>query len=293
MATLEDYGLLQHPHTSAGRLPSDAGYRFYVQELMEARALDAGEQRTIQHQFHQVECAMDEWLALARAVLAQTLHNAAVATPPLALHARVRRIELVPIHERAILVVLVLQSGHIRQQVVRTEVAVDRDELGRLSNRLSALLEGRSAISVRAAVANGSEFEQAILESAAHAMEQTQQQASEDVYYEGIRYMVAQPEFSLSAKLQPVVEALEHGNVLTPLLAEAATDTGVRIIIGREQPHAAMRECSAIVVGYGPDAELRGVVGVVGPTRMPYWRAVPLVRFVGELVDSLVRESYR
>jgi heat-inducible transcriptional repressor len=76
-------------------------------------------------------------------------------------------------------------------------------------------------------------------------------------------------------------------------LTEAGNDSGVRVIIGGEQPNEAMRECSAIVVGYGPDAELRGLLGVFGPTRMPYWRAVPLVRFVGGLVDTLVRESYR
>jgi heat-inducible transcriptional repressor len=123
MAQLEDLGLLQHPHTSAGRRPSDAGYRFYVEELMEPLDLGAAERRTIRHQFHQVEFAIDEWLALARAVLAQTLHNAALATPPLALQAKLRRIELVPLQDHSMLLIWMLQSGHIRQQVLRTEAA--------------------------------------------------------------------------------------------------------------------------------------------------------------------------
>jgi heat-inducible transcriptional repressor len=293
MAALEDLGLLRHPHTSSGRIPSDAGYRFYVEQLMETSSLQPAEQRTIYHQFHQVEFDIDEWLALARAVLARALHNAALVTPPLARQAQVRRVELVPVQEHTVLVIVVLQSGHVRQQVLPLEHAADRDELNRLSNRLSSQLEGRGVAGVREAEAAAVGLEREILQAVLRATEQAEQHGLEDVHYEGIRYIVAQPEFAQTAKLQPVVEALEQGRVLAPVLAEALRGTGVRVFIGQEQPSEAMRECSVIITGYGPDAEMRGVLGVVGPTRMPYWRAVPLVRFVGGLVGGLVRESFR
>jgi heat-inducible transcriptional repressor len=293
MAALEEIGLLRHPHTSAGRVPSDAGYRYYVEELMEPADLELGELRRIYHQFHQVEFAIDEWLALARAVLAQALHHAALATPPLTSRPKVRRVELVPLQERLLLLVLILQSGHIRQQVLPVDEPVERDQLDRLSNKLSLLLEGRAAAGVREMVATALGLEREILQAIVRALEQAEQQGLEEVQFEGIRYMLAQPEFAHSAKLQPVMEALERRELLAPLLAQALAASDVRVIIGQEQPTEAMRECSIIMMRYGPDEDLRGVLGVVGPTRMPYWRAVPLVRFVGSLIDGLMRESFR
>ena len=149
MAALEELGLLRHPHTSAGRVPSDVGYRYYVERLMGRGDLQPAEQRTIYHQFHQVEFDIDEWLALARAVLAQALHEAALATPPLAQRARIRRVELVPLREDMLLLVLMLQSGHIRQQALPVDTPLGRDELNRLSNMLSATLDGRDVSGVR------------------------------------------------------------------------------------------------------------------------------------------------
>ena len=293
MAALEEMGLLRHPHTSAGRVPSDAGYRYYVEQLMALADLQPAERRTIYHQFHQVEFDVDEWLALARSVLARSLHNAALATPPLTPHPRVRRVELVPLQERTVLLVLMLQSGHIRQQVLPVEAPVSREELTRLSNKLSAELAGRALGDVRDAALPVVGVEREALLAVGRALEQTEQQGLEDVSYEGIRYIVGQPEFAQSPKLQAIVEALEHGQWLAPVLARAASDSGVCVVIGHEQPSETLRECSVVVMGYGPEGEMRGVVGIVGPTRMPYWRAVPLVRFVGGLVDGLIRESLR
>ncbi len=293
MAALEDAGLLYHPHTSAGRVPSDAGYRYYVEQLMDTAELQPAERRRIYHQFHQVEFDIDEWLALARSVLARSLRNAALATPPRAARPKVRRIELVPLQEHTVLLVLMLQSGHIRQQVLPVEVPVAREELTRLSNKLSTEAEGWSASRVREAAQTALGLEREVLQAVARAMDQTEQQGLEEISYEGIRYIVAQPEFAHSVKLRPLVEALEEGQWLAPVLAQALSGSGVCVVIGREQPTETLRDCSVVAMGYGPDAELRGVIGVVGPTRMPYWRAVPLVRLVGGVVDSLVREALR
>jgi heat-inducible transcriptional repressor len=221
------------------------------------------------------------------------LRNAALATPPRAARPKVRRIELVPLQEHTVLLVLMLQSGHIRQQVLPVEGPVAREELTRLSNKLSTEAEGWSASRVREAAQTALGLEREVLQAVARAMDQTEQQGLEEISYEGIRYIVAQPEFAHSVKLRPLVEALEEGQWLAPVLAQALSGSGVCVVIGREQPTETLRECSVVAMGYGPDAELRGVIGVVGPTRMPYWRAVPLVRLVGGVVDSLVREALR
>ncbi len=293
MAALEDLGLLHQPHTSAGRVPSDAGYRYYVEQLMEVADLQPGEQRTIYHQFHQVEFDVDEWLALARSVLARTLQNAALATPLRAARSRVRRIELVPLQAHTVLLVLMLQSGHLRQQVLPVESPGTREDLTWLSNKLSSQFAGQEVGATREAALGAVDLEREVLQAVTRSMEQAEQPSLEDISYEGIRYIVAQPEFAQSVKLQPLVEALERGRWLAPVLAQAVRGPGVCVVIGHEQPTETLRDCSAIVMGYGPEAALRGVIGIVGPTRMPYWRAVPLVRFVGSLVDGLVRESLR
>src|SRR3954452_4453773 len=113
MAALEDLGYLTHLHTSAGRVPTDAGYRYFVENLMERSGLSAGEQRTIQHQFYQVRGDLEQWIYLAAAVLARSTHNAAVVSPPRAYEARVKHLELIGIHDTVVLLVLVLQDGAI------------------------------------------------------------------------------------------------------------------------------------------------------------------------------------
>src|ERR687885_1179758 len=133
MAVLEGIGYIVQPHTSAGRVPTDSGYRYYVEHLMTGFGPTPGEERRIRHQFHQVESEVGQWAHLATSVLADTVHAAAVVTLPVSPKARVRHIELVSLHERAVLVALILQSGAVRQHVEHLSDPIERDELDRLS----------------------------------------------------------------------------------------------------------------------------------------------------------------
>src|SRR5215217_1498912 len=119
MAVLEGIGYIAQPHTSAGRIPTDSGYRYYVERLMPGMLPTPGEVRRIRHQFHQVESQVGQWAHLASSVLADTIHAAAVVALPVSPKARVRRIELLGLHDRAVLVALILRSGSVRQHVER------------------------------------------------------------------------------------------------------------------------------------------------------------------------------
>ena len=129
MATLEEMGYLTHPHTSAGRVPTEAGYRYFVQKLMEQIDLPIEEQRMINHQFHQARLELDQWLRLSAAVLAHTSQNASLVTAPKSERCYLKHLELISIQDDVALLILVLQGGLVKQQILTLDTAVDQNEL--------------------------------------------------------------------------------------------------------------------------------------------------------------------
>ncbi|MBI4492534.1 MAG: heat-inducible transcription repressor HrcA [Chloroflexi bacterium] len=291
LAALEELGFIWQPHTSAGRVPSDTGYRYYVERLMEEHDPPLAEQRTIRHQFHQVEYEVDRWTHLAASVLANALRTAAVVSAPLSTRAKVRRVELVQLQEMLVLLALLLHSGGVRQQLVRTDDVLAEADLPRIALRLNQLLDGRTAAQVQRQLGKACGPEAQFVAAAAHLLQQADEQALEAVYYQGLSYVLGQPEFALSEKLRPVVEVFEHQHLLGKLLAQALAGAGVQVIIGAEHELEQLRETAVILTRYGEGEDTIGVLAVVGPTRLPYWRAVPMLRFMGEVMDVLVRDA--
>lgn len=293
LSLLEEVGLIAHPHTSAGRTPTDQGYRYYVEHLMEERIPPPSEQRTIRHQFHQVEYEIDQWTHLATSVLAKALHTMAVVSAPLSVRPKVRRIELVPMHEMLILLALMLSSGAVKQQLVRTDDVLTAEDIGRIAERLNQALAGRTAGHARRSLAGNNGPEAPFLAAAAHLLQQADEQAFEEIYYQGLSYILSQPEFTHSEKLRPLVEVLEQQRLLGRVLAHALAAEGVQVIIGSEHELEQLRETTVILSRYGEGEDAVGVLAAVGPTRLPYWRAVPMVRFLGDVMDALVTDAGR
>jgi heat-inducible transcriptional repressor len=292
MAALEEAGLISHPHTSAGRVPTDRGYRHLVESLMldDGGALTPSERRTIRNQFTQLAAASGSDSAhLASGLLARTLHSAAVATPPTTSRTRLRRLELVPLEDDLVLVTLILQSGGVRQLVHRAEQVIERDELTRLSNELSDRLANKTAGQARRALGKLSEPARPFAQVAARLLQQAQDQSFAAVYFEGLAQLLTQPEFAQSQKLRPILEVLEQQPLLARFLADSLASPGVQVIIGAENRLEQMREASVVLTRYGSPDDLWGVLGIVGPTRLPYWRAVPMVRFMAELMDVVAQ----
>jgi heat-inducible transcriptional repressor len=124
-------------------------------------------------------------------------------------------------------------------------------------------------------------------------LEQADRQTFEQIYYEGLSHILAQPEFAQSEKLRPVVELLERSQLLGAFLADVSQGSDVQVIIGNEHSLEPLRSTATVLTRYGVGDDLHGVLGVVGPTRLPYWRAIPMVRFMASLMDVLVDTSYR
>jgi len=312
LAALEELGYLTHLHTSAGRVPTDAGYRFFVENLMERHSLSVDEQRTIQHQFYQVRGELDQWIQLAGAVLARTAQNASLVTPPRsAERLRFRSLELIAIHDTMALAVLVFHGGVVKQQTFALEAARTPEELRRSAARLSDLLAELSLSGVEELLARDAQqpkpplfgdFERAVLESLARAMQAFEEQAQEQIYSDGLIEMLSQPEFipALSRddseraveRLRRALDILKSGRGLGLLIPQALASGGVQVIIGGENSDDEMREYSVILARYGVDKAVAGVLGIIGPTRMAYPRSISTVRYISSLMSNLLAELY-
>jgi heat-inducible transcriptional repressor len=292
MVVLEQLGYLLQPHTSAGRVPTDKGYRYFVERLMRESQLAPDEQRTIRHQFHQVGIDLEQWMRLGASVLARTAQSAAVVTSPRTEQCRLRHVQLISIQETVALLVVVLEGGMVRQQTLTLDEAMNQDILTQVANRLNDLCVGASAIRVAACRFQLGALEQQILDVVLHVMRQVDDQSSMHLYRDCLVNILHQPEFSVPESARKVVRLLEDRTTLEELLTEMLEVGGVQVVIGGEGRWTELRECSLVVSPYGVAGEATGALGVMGPMRMPYSRAISTVRYVAGLMSDLLRELY-
>ncbi len=296
-AALTDMGYLMQPHTSAGRVPTAEGYRYFVQQLMEESELPLSQQLLIRHQFHQITKDPDEWLKLAASVLAHVAQSAALISAPQTRRARFRHMELVSISDRTGLTILVLQDGSVHQQLMSFARSVSQEELSRLSARLNERYANMSAEEMRSA-ATGLEAdlrESLEPEVTQHIIELTaahEATSGRQIYRDGLMQVLHQPEFEEIDRARDMLQFLEQGDVLESMLRQVQLDKGVQVIIGSEGKWEAIRDFSMVLSGYGLPGEAKGVLGVLGPMRMPYGLAIPAVRYVATLMSDLVNRLY-
>lgn len=292
MAELEEQGYINHPHTSAGRIPSDKGYRYYVETLMEEEDVDVTTRVTVQHQFHQVTTDLEEWVQLAASVLSRLTGTAALVSRPRSPQVRLRRLELVMLQEFLALMVMVLQESRLKRQLVSFEEPVTQEGLDQIAQRMNASLAGRSLAEVGNLLPPPAGPEQQVWRAATRVLQSLEEEAREDVYVDGLRQLLRQPEFSRGERGHEVLELLADPRVLGEILPRLLAGEGVRVLIGAENEEETMRECSLILTRYGGAEVPGGLLGLLGPTRLPYERAIPTVRFMGEVMESLLAEIY-
>lgn len=296
LALLEELGYLEQPHTSAGRVPSLRGYRYFVEQLMDEQDLPAPERRMIMHQFHQIRLNLDQWMELTAAVLAQTSQAAALVTPPHANQARFKHLELISTHDTLCLMILVLQDGSVHQEMLGVTPDLNQEALSAASNQLNALLIDLSADQIRASqdgeVAALSGWRRQVLDRVVELMAAVERRSVDQIYRHGLLNMFSQPEFQDATRFMQVVEIIEQQPMLQRILGRTLKTGGVQIIIGGEGPQSALDDVSLVLSRYGIPDRASGVLGVLGPTRMHYGRAISAVRYVTEMLNSLVDEVY-
>jgi heat-inducible transcriptional repressor len=298
LAELELNGLLDHPHTSAGRIPTDAGYRWYVESIIDSAPLPEVEQLMIRHQFGQVEFASEHWLRLAASTIAGLTHAAGLATPAKPAAARVRRVDLVSINDHMASLVVVLREGSIKQSLVTLASPEDQAALTMVAAVLNDVVHDQTADEAEAALARlDPALPQPILvarvgERIVRLLADYDRAAVEEVFSDGLLNVMGAPEFAHSEKLRRVFTALENRAYLGELVGSVAESGVVKVYIGHENEAPDMREVALILAPYGRPDRAVGVVGVLGPTRLAYPEAIGTVRFVSGLMNELVDHLY-
>ena len=251
MAALEDEGLVAQPHTSAGRVPTDTGYRYYVESLMPEEALTEDLRQTIRHQFHQAARELEEWARLAAAILATRLRNAAVVTTPHSPEPRVRWIELVGVHDYLALLIIVLEEARVLQQTLTLDQPFSQEELTSLARRLNDLMAGKSAAEISEQKIVSSPVEISVRRATTDLLKSADELTPEPSFMDGVRDLLMQPEFTEGGRIADLLGVLEERNIskAIPISAgrdETSDEHAVSIIIGGEHPVNEMQLCSVV-----------------------------------------------
>jgi heat-inducible transcriptional repressor len=295
MAALEDEGLIAQPHTSAGRIPTDKGYRFFVDRLTTLKAMSAAEKRAIAG-FLEGAHDLDDVVQRSVRLLAQLTQQVAIVQYPTLAKSTVRHVELVALSTSRVLAVLILSTGRVEQRVIEVPVELSDDLLGELRVRVNSAVAGERISD--AATALGSLPEQVTPELrrtftviVAALVEAMSNHRSDERVVVGGTANLARFGDNFEQTVKPMLEALEEHVVLLKLLGEATSSDLVTVRIGTEGPIEGLSSTSVVATGYGASDDALSALGVVGPTRMDYPGSMAAVRAVARYVSTILDEA--
>lgn len=291
MACLEQEGYLIRPHTSAGCIPSDKGYRYYVESIKNEK-LPPAEERLISHVFHQAEKEVEAWLSLTATLLAQLAQNVAVVSLPKSAGCKLKHMELLALQDSQALAVVVLQGARVKQKLITFDRAVPQPTLTVISNKLNAVYSGLTSRQVAARDMELSPLEKQAADHLIEIMEAEDRQEYEEPYLDGWHFMLNQPEFAHSDRMSTLMELVEQHSLLKVIVPEGMSQHTVHVIIGEENKDKAIQNYSVVISLYGLPDEATGTVGVVGPTRMHYSHTIPTVNYLSSVLSGLVAGLY-
>ncbi len=295
MLALTEMGYLRQPHTSAGRIPSEDGYRYFVSHMMHQDELPEPIQHTISHQFHQARPEIDQWMTLAASVLAHQSQAVSVITAPHAEKARFKHVELISTQGRQVLMVLVMVGGEVNQQILTLAEPVSQERLSAVANRINLVYQGRTGDEINATPARSDALEADIAALINQDMRRADERVSGDLYYDGLTNVLSEPEFNASDEARRALRLFEERSLLQDLLSRTMPQTrvgGVHVLIGGEGTWEELRQCSMVMARYGIPGVITGTLGVLGPMRMSYSRTIPTVRYVAGLLSDLVNDTF-
>lgn len=295
MAALTEAGLLRQPHTSAGRVPTEAGYRYFVSQLMNETSLPPAIRATINHQFSQMTNDLQQWMRLAASVLSKRTNSASIITAPQASTVQFKHLELISTHGRQLLAILVLEGGQIHQQILAMDEPLSQEQLSVISQKFSHRLEGKHAQSMRVFLEPLSSAEKQVLDWIEDEMLRSEKLPTGEIIIDGLTNVLSEPEFSESEEARRALQMLEERSNIQDLLAQTNLPDsigGVQVLIGNEGNWENLRQFSIILSKYGSPGIASGTLGILGPIRMPYGQSISLVRFLSGLMSEFVDQQW-
>jgi heat-inducible transcriptional repressor len=288
MAYLEQEGYIARPHTSAGSIPLDKGYRHYVESLTKKTELSLQEQYRIRKLFREVEKEFERWLKLAAAIAASLVKNVALVTLPKPRQCRFKHLELVALQESMALMVLVLSEAILKRQLLSFEEPVAQERLAIMSNNLNAAFSGLTSSEILGRKLELPSVEAQVTEAVVDMMAAEDELEYEQPYLEGLRLMLGQPEFAEKDRMLSIMELMETRDWLSSAFGRRSDSFGVQVVIGEENRNEILRDLSLVFSRYGIPDQIGGTIGIIGPTRMDYRRAISTVDYISGILSDLV-----
>ena len=297
MADLEDLGFLQQPHTSAGRIPTDRGYRYFINHLMKSRALTLRERETIDDEVgHATE--IDEVLHLSSALLSKLSDQVGLIFMPTLLQFAIRSMDFILVAENKIMCVAVGTNGVVVNKVIETRYVCTRDELEKISRYITTEFAGCTLDVIRRRLIRMTEQERAHHDQMLQKTISLGIEAVNDVvpfehelYVEGAASILNKPEFADAASLRKTFLALQEKEKLIEILETCLNEEGLQILVGSERDFTQIHNFSIVARRYGSSSAPLGMVGIIGPMRMEYARMAPLVDYLSRALSRKIEED--
>jgi heat-inducible transcriptional repressor len=293
MADLEEMGYITSPHTSAGRVPTEKGYRFYVDSLLQVRQLSRAEQLHINQYYRPRGLRVDELLQEAGKALSAISNYTGIVMAPRLIATTFRHIEFIRLSQGRMLVVFVTQSGLVQNKLIENSEDLSQPELEQIANYLNRTLGGLTIQQVKARIVEEMAQEKALYDQLLRQALRLSEEALRDepghrIYIEGTSNILDQPEFADLERMKKLFRTFEQKSVLIDLLERAHLAGGVQIFIGSESQFCDIEGCSLITAAFSNSRGTLGTLGVIGPSRMFYSQVIPIVDYTARLVSQLL-----
>jgi heat-inducible transcriptional repressor len=297
MAELEEFGLLEQPHTSAGRIPTDRGYRHYVDNNLDSTRLSRHDVEVIENigLSDEVRARPDRAMEKASHVLSELSNNVGIVVWPSLADNGLKQIRFVQLPDNRILVVLVSTSGVVHDKVIRLDEEFTQEELNRAAQFLNTEFAGKSLLAIRSEIVTRMKQERALYDSVirnaillCERSLQDEDSAVADVFVDGASNIFGKPEFSDTETIRNLFQTFEEKSRLVKILNECVagdSSNTVQVLIGHENPLSSMQYCTVITTSYRVGTDVCGTLGVVGPTRIAYGRMMAVVNYLGRFME--------
>lgn len=297
MADLEELGYITQPHTSAGRIPSDKGYRFYVDNLMQIHSLAQEEIIKIRKAMNDRAEEINQLMKRASMIISNITGYTAVIMTPQLTRAIIKSIQLVSVDEKRILVVVVAGGGIVHNKLIKHDYLLDEGLFVQLTQALNLIISGKTVdqitmpmvLELQQNIKVPADLVFSILEAVEECVRKIE---TSDVYLEGITNILNYPEFNDLLKAREVLELLKEEEVITALVKSAVTKQHFDFKIGSENEINQMKELSIITTVYGREGKDLGAIGVIGPTRMAYGKVVSSIKYIRELLNREIARLF-
>ena len=300
MSDLEELGFLEQPYTSAGRVPSDQGYRFYVDRLMSEDIHYNLNMEKILNKTTREKQSVQEIISNMARMLSRITRYASVVSEPQLQGTKIKQLELIGIDNSSVLIVLITNTGIVHNKIVRLQEEITNRQIRYLNHFLASNLNQKELIKLNSSYMKELELEllkkldlsQEIFSLIDQSLRKMSHPSDIRLYLGGTSYILDQPEFNNMENLKRVLSILDHEEMLRDLLYNIP-DNGIEVLIGRENELEEMKNCSIVFSTYSIGNKASGKIGVIGPTRMEYSKVITLVNTMAEVLGKIILELSR